>query len=154
MMTNEIVILLTEDDDGHAFLIERNLRRAGLMNRIIRFVSGDDVLRFLMQGAPADGGPVREQGVSYLLLLDIRLPGTDGVEVLRQIKAHPDLKRMPVIMVTTTDDPREIDRCHDLGCNSYITKPVDADAFMNAIRQLGLFLMMVQVPAINGSESP
>lgn len=151
-MTHEIVILLTEDDDGHAFLIERNLKRCGLMNRIIRFCTGDDVLRFLLQSPSSDGAPVREPGTSYLLLLDIRLPGTDGVEVLRQIKAHPDLRRMPVIMVTTTDDPREVERCHDLGCNNYITKPVDADAFMNAIRQLGLFLMMVQVPSMNGSD--
>jgi CheY-like chemotaxis protein len=90
------------------------------------------------------------QGRCYLLLLDIKMPKVDGVEVLRQIKSDPELRKIPVIMLTTTDDPREVDRCHTLGCSSYIAKPVDYDKFVMAIRQLGLFLAIVEVPRIDG----
>ena len=95
-------------------------------------------------------GPHRLPETPYILLLDIRMPKTDGVEVLRQVKEDENLRKIPVIMVTTTDDPREIDRCHALGCSNYITKPIDSEQFMRAIHQLGLFLMVVEVPRING----
>ncbi len=83
---------------------------------------------------------------SILLLLDIKMPKVDGVEVLRQLKADPRTNTIPVIMLTTTDDPRKVRRCYELGCNVYITKPVDYQAFIEAIRRLGLFLQVVQVP--------
>jgi len=70
--------------------------------------------------------------------------------VLKRIKEDHELRKMPVIMITTTDDPREVERCHELGCSSYITKPVEYDAFVNAVRQLGLYLAVVQVPQVNG----
>ena len=81
-----------------------------------------------------------------LLLLDIKMPRVDGVEVLRQVRADPKTATLPVIMLTTTDDPREIDRCYQLGCNVYVTKPVDYQAFVEAIKRLGLFLQVVAVP--------
>jgi len=74
------------------------------------------------------------------------MPKVDGTEVLRRIKAHPDLKKLPVIMLTTTDDSREVERCHQLGCNEYIQKPVDYDKFAEAIRRLGLFVMLLLIP--------
>jgi len=85
---------------------------------------------------------------AYLLLLDIRMPKVDGVDVLREIKADAELKRMPVCMLSTTDDPREVERCHEIGCSSYMVKPVDYEKFAGAIRQLGLFLSLVKVPDI------
>lgn len=148
-MTENVKILIAEDDDGHAALIQRNLKRAGLLNEFQRFEDGQEVLDFL-HGKVAD--PETQPGSAYLLLLDIRMPKVDGVEVLRQIKQAPALKRLPVIMITTTEDPREVARCHDLGCNSYLTKPIDYDDFMDAIRQLGLYLTVVQVPEIDGPE--
>ena len=81
-----------------------------------------------------------------LLLLDINMPRVDGVEVLRQLKANPATAQIPVIMLTTTDDPREVRRCYDLGCSSYVTKPVAYEKFVEAIRHLGLFLSIVEVP--------
>jgi len=78
------------------------------------------------------------------------MPKLDGTEVLKRIKEDHELRKMPVIMITTTDDPREVERCHELGCSSYITKPVEYDAFVNAVRQLGLYLAVVQVPQVNG----
>ena len=74
------------------------------------------------------------------------MPRVDGVEVLRQIKADPRTALIPVIMLTTTDDPREIQRCYELGCSVYITKPVDYQGFVEAIKRLGLFLQVVRVP--------
>ena len=79
-----------------------------------------------------------------------RLAAVDGVEVLRRVKEDQRLKKMPVIMITTTDDPREVVHCHELGCSNYITKPIEYDNFVEAIRQLGLFLMVVEVPEIDG----
>ncbi|MEW6518048.1 MAG: response regulator [Thermodesulfobacteriota bacterium] len=148
-MKKEIHVIIAEDDDGHAALIKKNLRRAGIENEIVRFADGQQVLDFLFRKG---AGPQRLPGDSYLLLLDIRMPKVDGVEVLRQLKADEELRKIPVIMVTTTDDPREVEHCHLLGCSNYITKPVDYEKFVNAIRQLGLFLMIVQVPAVNGNR--
>jgi len=146
-MTQEVVIIIAEDDAGHARLIEKNLGRVGLHNPIQRFENGQDVLDFLFRRGP---GPHRKSDTAYLLLLDIRMPKVDGVEALRQIKEDPSLRKLPVIMLTTTDDPREIERCHLLGCNSYIVKPVDYDKFAEAIKQLGMYVSLVQVPEING----
>lgn len=145
---NDVTILITEDDDGHAELIIDNLREAGLANDIIRFRDGQEVLDFLT--GPPDTPETRQIGMPYLLLLDIRMPRVDGVEVLRRIKADPGLRALPVIMLTTTDDPREVKNCYELGCSSYITKPVDYEHFSEMLNRLGLFLMVVQVPGING----
>jgi CheY-like chemotaxis protein len=81
-----------------------------------------------------------------LILLDLNLPDMTGVDILAKIKANSHTKRSPVIVLTTTDDEREIQRCYDLGCNVYITKPVNYEGFANAIRQLGLFFSVIQVP--------
>jgi CheY-like chemotaxis protein len=80
------------------------------------------------------------------------MPKVNGVEVLRQMKASPELRNLPVIMLTTTDDPREVRRCHELGCSVYIQKPVDYDKFSEAIRRLGLFMMLMLVPSVNGDK--
>jgi CheY-like chemotaxis protein len=147
-MTNEVVIIIAEDDAGHAALIKKNLKRAGIVNSILHFKDGQDTLDYLFRRG---AGPYWEQGTSLVLLLDIRMPKVDGVEVLRQIKQQEELRKIPVIMITTTDDPREVEHCHAIGCSNYVHKPVDYDKFVTAIRQLGLFLMVVEVPKINGT---
>jgi CheY-like chemotaxis protein len=146
-MKEEVVVLIVEDDDGHARLIEKNLRRASIKNEMLRFADGQQILDFLFRRGE---GRQREDCIPYLLLLDIRIPKIDGVEVLRQIKQDEELRKIPVIMLTTTDDPREVDACHRLGCSHYIVKPVEYDKFSAALGQLGLFLKIVQVPQING----
>jgi CheY-like chemotaxis protein len=146
-MKEEVVVLIVEDDDGHARLIEKNLRRASVTNEMLRFADGQQILDFLFRRGE---GRQREDCAPYLLLLDIRIPKIDGVEVLRQIKQDEELRKIPVIMLTTTDDPREVDACHRLGCSHYIVKPVEYDKFSAALGQLGLFLKIVQVPQING----
>lgn len=141
----EVVILIADDDAGHARLIEKNLRRAALGNRIERFEDGQQVLDFLFRR----GDRKREPETAYFLLLDIRMPKVDGVEVLRQLKQDPELRKIPVIMLTTTDDPREVERCHALGCSNYIVKPVDYEQFAEAIGKMGSFIVLVQVPELN-----
>jgi CheY-like chemotaxis protein len=146
MAAEPILIVLVEDDDGHALLVERNLTRAGLANGIHRLKDGQEAIDFV-QGKGHYSG--RTLSHPMLLLLDIKMPRVDGVEVLRQMKADPRTALIPVIMLTTTDDPREIQRCYELGCSVYITKPVDYQAFVEAINRLGLFLQVVRVPDTN-----
>lgn len=143
MLDESLVILMAEDDDGHATLVRRNLQRAGIANPIVHVPDGQAALDFIHR---VGGQGARAQNTPLLLLLDINMPRLDGIEALRQLKADEETKRIPVIMLTTTDEPREIARCYDLGCSVYITKPVEYDRFVEAIRQLGLFLQVVQVP--------
>ncbi|TVQ41075.1 MAG: response regulator [Spirochaetaceae bacterium] len=144
-MKHEVTILVAEDDAGHAGLVRKNLTRAGITNEIKHFADGQAIVDFLF--CRGDGEHRSPHG-AYVLLLDIRMPKLDGTEVLRLIKADPELRKIPVVMITTTDDPREVERCHQLGCSSYITKPVEYEGFVNAIRQLGLYLAVVQIPSL------
>ena len=128
-------------------MIQRNLTRAGLHNPVQRFANGQEILDFLFRRGPA---PHCQPNTAYLLLLDIRMPKVDGVEVLRQVKADAVLRKLPTIMLTTTDEPHEVARCHELGCNNYIVKPVDYDKFAETIKQMGMFISLVQVPELNG----
>ncbi len=146
MAAEPILIVLVEDDDGHATLVERNLQRAGLANGIHRLKDGQEALDFIQRKGAYAGKPTPHP---MLLLLDIKMPRVDGVEVLRQLKSDPQTALVPVIMLTTTDDPREIQRCYELGCSVYITKPVDYQAFVEAINRLGLFLQVVRIPDTN-----
>ena len=135
-------IVMIEDDEGHARLIEKNIRRAGILNDIRHFTDGTTALDFLFNAAdgPAKSGPA-------MILLDLNLPDMSGTDILARIKAGGSpLRRTPVVVLTTTDDKVEIERCYDLGCNVYITKPVNYESFAQAIRQLGLFLSVIQVP--------
>jgi CheY-like chemotaxis protein len=139
-----VSIVMIEDDEGHARLIEKNIRRAGISNDIKHFTDGTTALDFLYNApdGPALNGPA-------LILLDLNLPDMSGTDILQRIKSDGNpLKRTPVIVLTTTDDKVEIQRCYDLGANVYITKPVDYENFATAIRQLGLFLSVIQLPDI------
>ena len=143
MPDRELVILLAEDDEGHAYLVQQNLAAAGLTNRVVHVADGQAALDYIRCEGPYVG---RRPNGPLLLLLDINMPRVDGVEVLRRLKADPSTVELPVIVLTTTDDPREIKRCYELGCASYVTKPVEYDRFVEAIRRLGLFLTIVKVP--------
>jgi len=149
MTTQPVTIILAEDDDGHAQLVQRNLERAGLLNGFLRVRDGQELLDCVTTRGDSHQQTLSE---AVVILLDINMPRIDGVEALRQIKANPKTHRIPVIMLTTTDDPREIDRCYELGCNVYITKPVEYEGFIDAIRRLGLFLQIVQRPRNGGGQ--
>jgi len=142
-MTEHVQIIMVEDDEGHARLIEKNIRRAGVNNDIMPFANGTDAVKFLFG---PDGSGLNNKGRAMLIMLDLNLPDMSGVDILKRVKENEHLKRTPVVVLTTTDDEREIKRCYDLGANVYITKPVNYDSFANAIRQLGLFFSVIQVP--------
>jgi DNA-binding response OmpR family regulator len=139
-----VVIVMIEDDEGHARLIEKHIRRAGVSNEIIGFRDGASALGFLL-GEVASG----RLHAPCLILLDLNLPDMTGIDILARIKRDTHLRRSPVIVLTTADDQREIQLCYDLGANAYITKPLNWDDFSNAIRQLGLFLSVMQVPEVD-----
>jgi CheY-like chemotaxis protein len=134
---SEVTIVLVEDDPGHARLIEKNLRRANLTNDIVHLTDGQQAVDYLFgNGRPS----------SLLVLLDLNLPVLDGYQVLERMRRDERTKRIPVIILTTTDDTREVARCYELGCNVYITKPVDYEQFSDAIRKLGLFMAVLMIP--------
>ena len=138
-----VTILLIEDDPGHARLIEKNLRRSNITNEIKLIDNGQVAIDYLFK----EGGYDQSNHPSPLLvLLDLNLAGFDGYQILERMKADNRTKRIPIIILTTTDDSREVARCYELGCNVYITKPVDYERFSEAIRKIGLFLSVVTVP--------
>jgi len=142
-MTMPVTIIMIEDDEGHARLIERNIRRSGVNNEILPFTNGTDAVKYLLG---ADGTGLEHKGHALLILLDLNLPDMTGIDILKMVKQNSFLKSAPVVILTTTDDSQEIKRCYELGCNVYITKPVNYESFANAIRQLGLFFSVIQVP--------
>jgi len=142
-MNNPVTIVMIEDDEGHARLIERNIRRSGINNEILPFTNGTAAVDYLFG---EDGTGASRKGEALLVLLDLNLPDMTGIDILKRVKENKYLRATPVVVLTTTDDSHEIKRCYEHGCNVYITKPVNYESFANAIRQLGLFFSVIQVP--------
>jgi CheY-like chemotaxis protein len=143
----DVTILLVEDDPGHTRLIEKNLRRANIKNKIAFATNGQEALDYLF----CEGDYVNYKHTAHILvMLDLNMPVLDGYQVLERMKRDERTKRIPVVILTTTDDPREVRRCYELGCNVYITKPVDYEQFSEAIRKLGLFLLVATMPNGDG----
>ena len=138
-VSEKFIVLLAEDDKGHAALVKKNLWRICIDARIVHFSDGGQLLAFL-DGQEHDGE--KFQAGKYVILLDIRMPGIDGIETLRRVKSSATLHTIPVIMLTTTSNPAEINRCGDYGCAFYIVKPPDYIEFMDAIENLGGFLSL------------
>jgi CheY-like chemotaxis protein len=144
MSANESVfpILIVDDDEGHVELVRRNLRRIAVSNPIVALQDGARALDYVFRR----GEFAECAAEQFLMLLDLNMPGAiNGVEVLRQIKSNLSTQKMPVIMLSTTDDPREVARCYELGCSVYITKPVDSTQFIEAIKRLGFFLQIIRL---------
>jgi len=137
----EVEILIAEDDDGHAELIITGLKKSGIYNNIVRFSDGEECWNFLLNSL--NNSDLDQK--TYLLLLDINMPLMDGIEVLSNIKNNKDLKYIPVIMLTTTDNPREIEACYGLGCNVYVTKPVDFGNFAETLNRMGMFIQIIRI---------
>jgi CheY-like chemotaxis protein len=140
-----VTIIIVEDDPGHAKLIEKNLRRGGLENPIKAFENGQQALDYLKSQGDFTGQPIDQ---APLILLDINMPVMNGVELLRILKQDTKLREIPVIMLTSTDDQREIDECYSLGCNLYVPKPVEPDRFSEVMRDLGMIIGLVAIPSI------
>ena len=150
MSESALVLYMVEDDEGHAHLIQKNLRRAGISNPVRHFGSGRAIVDYLFSEESSLNDEL--EGQQPLILLDLNLPEMDGYEVLRRLKGDRRTQSIPIIILTTTDNPREIEHCYELGCNVYITKPVDYENFAEAIRKLGLMLAVVKVPTAHGMK--
>ncbi|MDA1266915.1 MAG: response regulator [Planctomycetota bacterium] len=122
-------LLVVEDDPGHAALFQRTLRRAGVKNEVVVLEDGSTALEFLKQ---------EHRPGEDVMLLDLRLPGLDGIGVLGAMRQDPLLADLPVIMTSTTLDPKEEEVCHVLGCDCFLLKPIRHDAFLGALRRLGV----------------
>ncbi len=140
-------ILLVEDDPGHAELIRRNLARSGVGNELTWVSTGERAMDFVHRRSDFSG---RESPRSLLMILDVNIPGRlDGIDVLREVKRDRELRCTPVVMLTTTEDPREVRRCYDIGCNVYLTKPVDPVRLADTLKRLGAFLSVVNLPELH-----
>ena len=149
-MNKEMVILIAEDDAGHFQLIKRNLWLTCVDSDILQFKNGQEVLDFLFK---ANTKSHLEDDKRYILLLDIRMPQVDGIEVLKRIKQDQQLRNIPVIMLTTTSEASMIKQCYELGCSYYMVKPVNYHHFMEAVQNLGAFLSLggMRLPSIKKS---
>ncbi len=139
-------ILLVEDEEAHAQLTKRAIRKAGNANRIDVVCDGEEALDYLFNGGKhADKSKYPCPG---LILLDIKLPGIDGIEVLQKIKQDPNLRKIPVIMLTTSEREEDIARSYDYHANSYLTKPVGFKEFEEKIRQIDFYWMLLNRPPV------
>ncbi len=142
-----VSVILAEDDDGHATLVERNLSKTITLNKFIRAKDGKDLIEILERDAEENKNSLLNNPL--LLLLDLKMPRMGGIETLKKIKSNPEHAKIPAIMLTTSDNPQEIETCYKLGCAVYVTKPIIYEAFVETIRRLGLFLELVKFPCEN-----
>jgi CheY-like chemotaxis protein len=140
-MKESTTFLLCDDDEGHVQLITRNFKRNGVENKILHFKNGQEIIDFFNH---IHSNYEIDETYPYIVLLDIRMPKVDGISVLNFIKSNSELKKIPVIMLTTTDDPKEISNCYLKGCNNYLTKPVEYDAFIEVIKRLASFVQVMK----------
>ncbi len=149
-MKKDMVILIAEDNAGHFQLIKKNLWLTCIDGDILQFKDGRQILDFLFN---ADTRIHLEKEKQYILLLDIRMPNVDGLEVLKAIKEDEKLRKIPVIMLTTTSNSNMIKQCYELGCSYYMAKPVDYRHFMEVVQNLGEFLSLkdMRLPVIKNN---
>ncbi len=148
-MKEDAVILLAEDDDGHAALTQMALREVGVKNQIIRLRDGQETLDFLFGTGQ---GPSRDAEIHYLLLLDLRMPKIDGIAVFRTIRQDEQLRQMPVVVLSTTDNQQEIETCRQLHCSRYIVKAAGYKALAEALQHVKLLLEHRQAPRTMGQN--
>lgn len=141
MNSNETDILLVEDSPDDAELAIHALRREHLANNILVIGDGEEALDFLFcRGQFAERSFERPP---KLVLLDLKLPKVDGIEVLRQLKDDPRTRAIPVVVLTSSKEERDLVRSYDLGANSYIQKPVDFEKFRQMVKTVGLYWMLI-----------
>lgn len=138
-------ILLVEDDSDHALLTVRALRKCNLANELVHVGDGAEALDYL-NGTGAWQG--KNPALPQVVLLDLKLPKVDGLEVLRQMRSDERTRPVPVVILTSSDEERDVVAGYRLGANSYVRKPVNFDQFMEATRQLGLYWLVLNEPPV------
>ena len=139
-------ILLVEDNPSDVELTRRALQKSHIANELIVAEDGQEVLDYLFDGALLAGRSMDD--LPALILLDLKLPKVDGLQVLRQIRADGHTSRLPVVILTTSSEEQDVAQSYDLGANSYIRKPVDFKQFVEAVQHLGLYWLVLNEPAV------
>lgn len=142
-MTGPVEVLLVEDDPADVALVQHAFRKHHLTNPVHVVRDGAEALEFVFR---TDRYASRSDAVPYVVLLDLKLPLVDGIEVLRRIKGDPTTRSIPVIMLTSSREDRDLTECYQLGVNSFIVKPVDFAQFDDIVRQLGFYWLLVNQP--------
>lgn len=135
MLMRDHTILLVEDDENDILLIRRAFQKANVINPLVVVRDGEEAVAYL---ADLDGRPVPE-----VILLDLKLPRRDGFEVLEWLRAQPGLRRLPVVILTSSSQMPDIQRAYDLGANSYLVKPVSFDGLLEMVRTLGFYWLIL-----------
>ncbi|RYZ28663.1 MAG: response regulator [Chitinophagaceae bacterium] len=144
MNYNDIEILFAEDSIDDATLTIRALTKSGFTNKLLHVKDGAEALDFIYcRGLYADRNPKMHP---KLFLLDLKMPKVSGMQVLEKVKGDPDFKAIPVVILTSSQEDPDIAKCYALGANSYIVKPVDSNNFFNAIKDLGMYWMILSQP--------
>jgi two-component system response regulator len=142
---HNIEILFAEDSVDDAALTIRGLKKSGFTNKLYHVKDGAEALEFLYCKGDYTLRDITEK--PRLILLDLKMPKVSGLQVLEKIKSDPNLKSIPVVILTSSKENPDIERCYAFGANSYIVKPVDSDKFFNAIKDIGLYWMILSQPA-------
>jgi CheY-like chemotaxis protein len=144
MNYDEVEILFVEDSVDDAILTIRALTKSGFINKLLHVKDGAEALDFIF----CKGSYALRKSKEYpkLILLDLKMPKVTGMEVLEKIKSDPDLKSIPVVILTSSKEDPDIKKCYALGANSYIVKPVDSDNFFYAIKEIGMYWMILSEP--------
>ena len=138
---NEVEVLLVEDNSSDAELTLRSLKKHNLANKLFHVKDGAEAIDFLFsQGAYTNR---RAENLPKVVLLDLKLPKVDGIEVLRKIKSDDRTKLIPVVVMTSSREDRDLATCYDLGVNGYVVKPVEFDEFARVVSQLGFYWLLV-----------
>lgn len=138
-MSNTVEILLVEDNDNDAELTIRTLRKNNLANHLLRLQDGEEALEYLFD---------ERNDNPKLILLDLKMPKVDGLEVLKNLKGDPKKRMIPVVVLTSSKEERDIIESYNLGVNAYIVKPVEFDKFIEAVSQVGLFWLVLNQPPL------
>jgi two-component system, response regulator len=138
------VILLVEDNPDDEELTLRALQKSNISNPVVVARDGVEALDYLFSRGPHAGRDVREQ--PQVVLLDLKLPKLDGLQVLKAVRADPRTKRLPIVILTSSAEEQDVLAGYDLGANSYIRKPVDFTQFVESVRQLGLYWLVLNEP--------
>jgi two-component system response regulator len=140
-MNDKIEILLVEDNPHDAEMTIRSLRKVNLANKLVHLKDGAEALDFIFAKGTFAGRQIENK--PKVILLDIKMPKIDGIEVLRQIKLNPTTKTIPVVIMTSSKEEQDIITSYNLGVNSYVVKPVDFEGFAKAVAELGFYWLMI-----------
>ena len=145
MNQDSVDILLIEDNENDAELTIRELKKNNMANKLVQVSDGEEALEFIFcTGRYQSNKPMEVR--PKLILCDIQMPKVNGIEVLQKIRSHPSTSTIPIVMLTSSKEDPDIQKCYALGANSYIVKPVDFGSFAQAIKNIGYYWLLLNQP--------